>query len=48
VGGADVEEDGDTLIVGVAEAVNSACTEVEDVAVDEGDVGLAANVRDVA
>jgi hypothetical protein len=43
----DVDEDGDALAIGVAEAAGAARAEVEDVAVDEGDVGLAADVRGV-
>lgn len=41
---ADVEQDGDAVAVGVAEAVGTAGAEMEDVAVDEGEVGLGADV----
>ena len=44
---ADVEQDGDAMAVGVAEAAGSARAEVKDVAVDEGKVGLAADVSGV-
>lgn len=45
VGGlADVYEDGDAIAVGVAEAAVTAGAEVEDVAVDEGEAGLGADV----
>ena len=45
---ADVEEHGDAAAVGVAEAAGAARAEVEYVAVDEGEVGLGADVRGVA
>jgi len=45
---ADVEQDGDAVAVGVAEAAGPARAEVKDVAVDEREVGLATDVRGVA